>query len=53
MEWLQANWAELGVAVLAAVRLAESIAKLTPTEKDDKVVAKIASIVGYFFGVKK
>ena len=49
MDWITKHWAEIGLVLVGAVRLAESIAKLTPSQKDDKIVAKIKAVVAKFF----
>ena len=49
MQWIKENWAELTAIVLAVLRLAESIAEMTPSEKDDKVVAQVKAILKHFF----
>ncbi len=41
INWVSANWAQIGVAVLAVVGAASAIAKLTPTTHDDEIVQKI------------
>lgn len=48
MEWITKNWVALTAIILAVIRFAESIAELTPTEKDDKLVAKVKSILKNF-----
>jgi len=46
---LQLNWAEITGVVVAAVLVFEKIAKLTPTNSDNKIVAmlyKIFAVLG-------
>ncbi len=50
MDWIKSNWAEIGVIVLAAHTLLKAIARVTATQKDDAIVAKLGSIIGYLFG---
>lgn len=45
MEWLQANYVNILAVVGAVVGLASVIVKLTPTQKDDAVLAKIISVL--------
>lgn len=40
MSWLMENWPLLIAALWAAERLANIVARLTPSEKDDALVAK-------------
>jgi hypothetical protein len=49
MEWITANWAEIGVVLGFIIAAANVIARITPTETDNKVLAaigKLASVVG-------
>jgi hypothetical protein len=50
MDWISTHWIEIGVIALAAHTLLKAIADVTTTKKDDAIVAKIGSIIGYFFG---
>ncbi len=48
MEWITANWAEIGVVIGGFIFVFDRIAKLTPTETDNKIVAllyKAASVL--------
>ena len=53
MSWLVENWKELLEAVLAVVGAASVIVKLTPTPKDDAVVAKIMKFFNWISLAKK
>lgn len=41
VEWLANNWVEVVAAVAAVAGTARLIVKLTPTPKDDAIVAKV------------
>jgi len=41
MEWVSTHWVEVVACATAVVTAADRIAALTPTEKDDKVLAKV------------
>ena len=45
MEWLNENWKDIGVIFTAVVGLATAIVKLTPTQKDDNVLAKVIRVL--------
>lgn len=45
MEWIINNWEGVTVAIMAVVTLASAIANLTPSDTDNKVVEKIASLI--------
>lgn len=45
MEWVTTHWAELVVAALAVLGAASAVAKLTPTESDDKVIQKLYDVI--------
>ena len=52
MEWLTAHWGDVITAALAVLGAASVVAKLTPTEADDKVIQKILDVV-HAFGLTK
>jgi len=45
MEWLQENYVNILAIVGAVVGLASAIVKITPTQKDDAILAKIISVL--------
>jgi len=45
MEWLQENYVNILAVWGAAVGLASAIVKITPTQKDDAILAKIISVL--------
>ena len=45
MEFITSNWAEIVTVVLAVLGAASAIAKLTPTQADDKVIAAILKVI--------
>lgn len=45
MNYVIENWDAIVVALLAVVGAASVIAKLTPTTKDDEIVAKIKAVL--------
>lgn len=45
MLWIQENWETFVLIITSAVTLASLIVKLTPTPKDDAVVAKLLAII--------
>ena len=45
MEWLMANWQQVITAILAVLGAASVVAKLTPTEADDKVINAILKAI--------
>lgn len=54
LEWFTAeNIAAVGAAIAATILAAEKIVALTPSKKDDELVAKIEAVVGKFFGTDK
>jgi len=49
MDWITANWAEIGVIIGFVIAAANVVARITPTETDNKALAaigKVASVVG-------
>lgn len=47
MEWIVNHWLEIGAAYTALVTAASLIARLTPTDSDDKVVAFLLKGVNF------
>lgn len=45
MDWIIANWKDILAAIGAVVLAASAIVKLTPTQKDDNVLAKIIKVL--------
>ena len=45
MEWLQENYVNILAVWGAAVGLASAIVKITPTQKDDAILAKIINVL--------
>lgn len=45
MEWVTAHWSDLLEIALAALGVASMIARVTPTEADNKIVDKVYSFV--------
>ena len=45
LAYIQAHWDDLFTVIGIAVSLATAITKLTPSTKDDAVVAKIADVI--------
>jgi len=43
--WLVANWQTIALIVTGAVTFASIIVKLTPTQADDNILAKIIAIL--------
>ena len=41
MTWITSNWVAISAILLAALRLAESVAAVTKTDKDNKVIATV------------
>lgn len=45
MEWITNNWTDILAVFGAVVGLATAIVKLTPTQKDDNVLAKVIKVL--------
>jgi len=45
MEWIMAHWKDILAVIGGVVTVASIIVKLTPTQKDDGVLAKIIKIL--------
>lgn len=45
VEWLTLHWQDLVEIVLAVLGVGSVIAKLTPTEADNKIIDKILNII--------
>ena len=45
ISWLQANWKDVLAIIGGVVTVASIIVKLTPTQKDDAVLAKVINVL--------
>ena len=45
MEWIQAHWKDILAIIGGVVTVASIIVKLTPTQKDDVVLAKVIKVL--------
>lgn len=45
VDYVISNWEQIVVVALAVVGAASAIAKLTPTQTDDKIIAKIKKVL--------
>ncbi|MEI8186104.1 MAG: hypothetical protein WCG19_05365 [Chlorobiaceae bacterium] len=45
MEWIQANWVNITAVIGGVVTVASLLVKMTPSESDDAVLAKIISVL--------
>jgi DUF1009 family protein len=45
MEWLTQNWQTLTAGAGAVIILARIVVKLTPTPKDDSILARIVDVL--------
>lgn len=46
VNWILANWSTLITGVLAVLGGFSILAKLTPSDWDDKLIAKIINVIG-------
>ena len=53
MDWLIANWDNILFAVTSIVTGASILVKLTPTQKDDAVLAKVMKVLDFLALSKK
>lgn len=53
MDWITSHWVEIGVVWFAFQNLAKAVTDVTATKKDDAILAKISSIMGYLFVGKR
>ena len=45
MDWIISHWKEIAAIFGTAVALASAIVKLTPTQKDDNILARIIKVL--------
>ena len=45
MEWITAHWKDILATIGAVVLAASAIVKLTPTQKDDTILAKVIKVL--------
>ena len=51
MNFLTENWSEIVAATVAVGTAASIVVKLTTTDKDDKILAKVVKVLS-LFGIK-
>jgi len=49
MEWIQDNWVSIGLALSAFIHFAQTVARMTPTKKDDEIVSTIGKLLNTLF----
>ena len=45
MEWMQANWVNITAVIGGVVTVASLIVKMTPSESDDAVLARVINVL--------
>ena len=48
LEWLKENYDNICVVITAIITFCSVVVKVTPTDKDDKILAKIIAILDTF-----
>jgi hypothetical protein len=48
LEWLKENYDNICVVITALITFCSVVVKITPTDKDDKILSKIISILDTF-----
>jgi len=48
MEWITQNWDSVLAVIGGVVALASAIVKITPSVKDDAILAKVVAFLSYF-----
>lgn len=48
LSWLEAHWDDVLAIIGGVVTVASTIVKLTPTQKDDAVWAKVVAFLDFF-----
>ena len=52
IDYITANWADIGALALQLLGIFSLVAKLTPTDVDDKLLQKVLSVI-HFLGLTK
>jgi hypothetical protein len=52
IDWITSNWTGICATIAATVALAHAVVLLTPTKKDDEILAKIDGVLVHL-GVEK
>ena len=48
MEWINAHWNDVLAIIAAVIGLATAIVKITPTQKDNNILAKVIKVLSVF-----
>lgn len=51
VEWLKSNGTDLALVVTSIIGTASIIVKLTPTTKDDEILAKVKAFISKFIAL--
>lgn len=46
LDWFTAHWTDIMATISAVLLLGHTVVKLTPSTKDDELLARIESVVG-------
>jgi len=52
MDWITSNWGTVSVSALLLWRIADVVARLTPTNKDNEIVDTVGRIIKTLVGKK-
>ena len=53
VSWVLANFGVISSVLLGLLSVASLVTKLTPSPKDDRVVARIQQVVGWLFNMRR
>ena len=53
INWFQANWENIALAITSVVTTASVIVKITPTLKDDNFLKPIVAFIGKYIAINK
>ena len=53
VSWFQTNWINIANIITYTISIASIIVKLTPTLKDDEILAKIVKFVSKYIALNK
>lgn len=51
--WFGANWGQVATVIAYVIAIASIVVKLTPTQKDDTILAKIVAFLGKYIALNK
>lgn len=51
VEWVKLNWIQIAQVITSVIGVASIIVRLTPTDVDNKILAKVVNFIGKYLAL--